>query len=576
MSGRDPTQKQIAEKYKGNLAYFRRGHYLRRIRGWTFFLTVIVSIAAVLGFRYWGNDEFLSTGPISENHARFANNCQACHEGAETDLLKVLPFEKLNAAFHGAKDLSVDKVTSAAGGLSLPSLDSVKASAGKISSAFSSEVNQKNIQALAEKGLSLTSLSHMDRACLNCHEPMALHQPQTAVISLKGVLKDLPLVHTGACSSCHREHVGHERMKLPDSRTCESCHNDTDQLARTSKLLKSVNSHPLTVAENRNLGDGLIRFLTPPNPEPAKPFKTYADGHPPFSYEQALVRDPAHIKYNHARHDQGDIPQLNGHQLTCTDCHETGSGGVRYQPVKYEKHCQSCHSLHLDPDLPEVKIPHGDTEKVRDFLRPDSLTLHFAEAFRIRGITDRLELGKRIKGEFDNLASRGMTTGEELERRVFYVGDPPMEMERNSPKSNKTPFFASCAKCHDLQNAGAGAPKVTPTNIAERWVQRGPFTHVPHAHMDCLDCHAAAKTSKLTSDILMPTQKSCAECHRPLDMAKLGIARDTLKLRAELKPGSRELADTQRQAGGVKSDCQSCHVFHAPASATLLLHNAHK
>ena len=70
--------------------------------------------------------------------------------------------------------------------------------------------------------------------------------------------------------------------------------------------------------------------------------------------------------------------------------------------------------------------------------------------------------------------------------------------------------------------SGVGTPKVTPTNIADRWINHGPFTHRPHAHMQCEDCHADdkftiknARRSSLTAEILMPRQTICAECHRP-------------------------------------------------------------
>ncbi|MDB6151742.1 MAG: hypothetical protein JWL90_195 [Chthoniobacteraceae bacterium] len=579
MPGRDPTQKQTAAKYKGNLTYFNKGHYLRRWRAIIFLLAVIISIGGALTFRYWGKEEYLSTGPISENHARFAHDCQVCHEGAQTDLLAVLPFHKASNLITDARGLSIDKVSAAANDITLPSLDSLTASGGAMSENIAKGVqdtlNSDNLLALAKTGISYSSLSLMDKACLKCHQPMGLHQPQSGPIALRGVLNDIPLVHATSCTSCHREHVGHERMKLPGSETCASCHNDATQLAATRKSFQAGNPRPVPagLAENRNIGDGLIRFITSPKPIHAKPFKTYAEGHPPFDYEAPGLRDPAKIKYNHSRHEQGDIPALNGHKLNCVDCHKPGGNGVYYQKVKYEEHCSVCHSLHINPDMPEIKIPHGDTEKVRDYVRPNSLRFHYAAAFLARGISDNLEVLKKVKEQLDNMESRGMTTSEEIERRVFFVGDPPADKEgRNTSKSNMTPFFPACAKCHEMEPAGAGAPKVRPTNMAERWVNRGPFTHVPHAHMDCLSCHGAAKTSKLTSDILMPTQKLCAECHRPLDKAKFELSQDTLKLRSELRPGSHEMADAQRRTGGVKYDCQSCHIFHAPPAATILIH----
>jgi hypothetical protein len=573
MSGREPTQKQIAEKYKGNLGYFRKGHYLRRLRGWLFFLAVLASIGGVLSFRYWGGEELLSTGPISEGHARFANQCAVCHEGADADLLKLLPVREISGKLAAFKGVDVHGLSTAVKNFQLGDLSEAQASLQKLGADLSEDLTREKVLALLEQGLSWTSLSTMDRACLKCHLPMGLHQPQSASIALKSALGELPLVHAAACTTCHREHVGHERMKLPTSQTCGGCHNNPQEYQRTKEslaLAQPAQSLGVT-GENRNLGDGLIRFLVAPDPKRSTAIESYANGHPPFHYERAGARDPARLKYNHARHELADIPEVNGHKLNCADCHQPGDGGAHTQKVSYEKHCQKCHSLHITPDMPDIRIPHGDTEKVRDFLRSGSLTLHFAEALRVRGVTDRMEIGKRIKEQFDNLAARGMSTAEELERRVFLAGDPPQEEVRNSPRSNKTPFFPGCAKCHEMEKNGTGAPKVLPTQVAERWVHHGPFTHLPHSHMDCADCHGAAKTSKLTSDILMPSQKLCAECHRPLDNDKLEHAEDTLKLRAELKPGSRLLADQQRKTGGVKADCLSCHEFHAPPTATLLL-----
>jgi predicted CXXCH cytochrome family protein len=573
MSGSEPTQKQIAEKYKGNLGYFKKGHYLRRLRGWLFFLAVLGSIGGVLSFRYWGKEELLSTGPLSESHARFANHCAVCHEGAETDFLNALPMDEIRNKLAAFRGINIHSISAAVKDVPRIGLSEAKASLQKVGVDLSEDVAPEKILALLETGLSWTSLSTMDRACLKCHVPMGLHQPQSASIALKGALKELPLVHAAACTTCHREHVGHERMKLPTSQTCDSCHNNPQEYARTKDTLALAQSTPAlsVTGENRNLGDGLIRFLVAADPNRSTAIESYVKGHPPFQYERAGARDPARLKYNHVRHGLADIPEVNGHKLTCTDCHQPGDGGAHTQKVSYEKHCQSCHSLHLTPDMPEIRIPHGDTEKVRDFLRSSSLTLHFAEALRARGVMDRMEIGKQLKEQFDNLAARGMSTAEELERRVFLLGDPPQEEARNSPRSNKTPFFPGCAKCHEMQKNGTGAPKVLATQIAERWVHHGPFTHLPHSHMDCTDCHGAANTSKLTSDILMPPQKLCAECHRSLEKDKLEHAEDTLKLRAELKPGSRMLADQQRKTGGVKEDCLSCHAFHAPPTATLLL-----
>lgn len=74
------TQKQIAQRFKGNLDYFRKAHYWRRLR----FLTILlVSLggAAAMAFLYFGGRESMyNPGPISQHHAQFANDCAQCHE----------------------------------------------------------------------------------------------------------------------------------------------------------------------------------------------------------------------------------------------------------------------------------------------------------------------------------------------------------------------------------------------------------------------------------------------------------------------------------------------------------------
>ncbi|HEX8312103.1 MAG TPA: cytochrome c3 family protein [Chthoniobacteraceae bacterium] len=559
MAGPNRTQKQVAEKYKGNLDYFRKGHYLRRLRLLAFLLAVFGSIAAVLTFRDWGTQEAFNTGPLSANHARFVHDCKVCHEAAQTDPLNGMPFSKIGETFSQVRQLSSDELKT----VSLTSLDKVKSTATGLTE-HAAGLNSDRLRELAEKGLALTDLTRMDQACLKCHDPVQLHAPQAASLGLLTVSKELSLVHAGSCSSCHREHEGPGPMKLPASDTCASCHNSADRLERTLKLIKLDNPQVPQQAENRDLGDGLLRFIVPPKPtgQPVV-FDHYANGHPPFDYERPEARDPGTLNYNHQRHEQDDIPMLNGRKMDCADCHKPGADGVYYQRVSYEQNCKQCHSLHLDPDIPSVAIPHGDPEKVRAFLR--SLTTQYADHYvKENGTADRFQLGVFIKRQFEKLNQRGMRTGEELERRVFFTGDPPRETERITPRTNKGLFFPACAKCHEVTAGESNsAPRISPVNIADRWVHRGPFTHVPHKHMACNDCHGAAHESTETSDILMPSQKLCAECHRPLQVDAVvplagGVA---------LRPGSTELAAKQRREGGVMEDCQSCHTFHAPPEA---------
>ena len=563
MADQPRTQKQIAQKYKDNLDYYRRGHFLRRLKLILFLLAVFGSIGAVFGFRFWGNKQYFNTGPISQNHARFANDCAQCHDGAEADLSRAL---KLDQAVTDLKEGN------------LPSLDLEKLkaagkdfSAAEMAAAAKRNFSPAQLSALQRTVIKKSSLAAMDRACLKCHNSFQLHQPQMEALKLRGVHPELPLVHSDRCSTCHREHVGHGLMKVPDSASCATCHADLKELARTRNVIQVPSPSPPNKPENRNLGDGLIRFLMPQeaNAQPAV-IKNYANGHPPFRYEGAGARDPAILKYNHQRHEQADIPKLNGKKMECADCHLPGRGGVFYERVNFEKHCVACHALNVVPGLPGFSIPHGDPTIVRVFVESVNHQI-FSQLLTLEPGTPEDDLKRRAIDMVAKMRTRGLSTLEEFERRIFETGDPPRD-ERVTANGNIGQVFPPCSKCHEVTPTSSAIPyKVTKTNIADRWIHHGPFTHQPHEHMVCIDCHAKVVGSRNTADILLPAQAQCAECHAPLRKDKVlevvggGIA---------AKPGTPEMVEKQKREGGVKWECQNCHQFHAPVEAIRQLQSA--
>ena len=537
MAGNPLTQKQTTQKYGGNLGYFRRTHYLRRLRGWCFVIAAVCSLGAVASFRFWGGDEIFSAGPISENHARFANDCRACHLAPKIDFLTALLSEKPGTRTPGAV----------------------------FTAATSHESATNEYRPTVHLG-AVTPAAHslMDQACLKCHQAAGLHQPRTAELVHRAVSNELTLVHAANCFVCHREHAGPGRMAPPSRQTCVSCHNSAAELRRARPSLLLKNPIVAATGENRDLGDGLVRFISPARPPRSlEPFANYAEGHPPFGYEH--LRDPADLKFNHARHGREDI-RIQNRRLDCGDCHNPGPGGVFYQPISYDRHCQQCHSLQIIPSLPKLLIPHGDPEKVRYFLA--SLSVSVESALRAKGATEPIDTDSEMR----RLQQRGLDTLPGLEQRVFFEGDPKDTGNDSRRRTENRKFLTECAKCHTVSPGDAiSAPKVNPPNIAERWVQRGPFTHMPHQHMACVDCHGAARASKLTSDILLPSQKLCAECHRPPGKKSLPQSDDPLRHSASFKQEGAGMSKTQRETGGIKWDCQSCHIFHAPPDAVSVL-----
>ena len=562
MADQPRTQKQIALKYKDNLDYFRHGHFLRRLRLVVFLLAILGSLGAVFGFRYWGKKDYFNTGPISQNHARFA--CNECHDGAEADLSRAL---KIDQAITDLQE----------GGIPSVDLEKLKAagkdfSPGEMAAAAQRNFSPEKLSALQQVVIKKSSLAGMDRACLKCHEPFQLHQPQIEALKLKGVHPEMPLVHSDRCSTCHREHVGSGLMKLPGSETCASCHADLKELLRTRNVIKVNSPSPPVKAENRDLGDGLLRFIMPQEAHAQfAVIKNYADGHPAFRYEGPDARDPAVIKYNHQRHEQPDIPKIGEHKLACADCHQPKDGGEYYERVKYEKHCAACHSLSVIPEVPGLKVPHRDPAAVRTFAESLNRLMYTfllnQDASSQGPSTEEAESARRLRvaGQVAEIVKkmndRGIKYLNDIERRIFETGETSPN-ERNGPKANTLQTFSPCAKCHVVTPGnGSGLRAVTKTNIADRWVHHGPFTHRPHTHMSCDDCHGAAHKSTLTSDVLMPPQKICTECHSPLRKDKV---MEIIDGGVAPTPGTPAMATKQRREGGVKWECQSCHKFHAP------------
>ena len=442
----------------------------------------------------------------------------------------------------------------------------------------------EKFSALQQAIIKKSSLTAMDRACLKCHKPFQLHQPQMEALKLRGVHPEMPLVHSDRCSTCHREHVGTGLMPLPGAETCAGCHADLQELKRTRNIIKVSTPSPPKKPENRDLGDGLLRFIMPQeaNAQMAV-IKNYADGHPPFRYEGAGAGDPAVIKFNHQHHEQADVRKGDGTALQCSDCHRPKDGGEFYERVKYEQHCAECHSLNAVPEVPGLKVPHRDPTAVRIFAETLNTRIF---TFLLNREIDGPPTGEnedarreRIMGEtikiVGKMNERGIRYLDDIERRIFVDGDPTPNAPL-SPKSNTGLRLTPCAKCHTVSAPDPGRARlrtVAKTNIADRWVHHGPFTHLPHRHMSCHDCHGGAHASSKTSDVLMPPQKICAECHSPLRKEKVLEVTDG---GVAPLPGTPAMAAKQRREGGVKWECQNCHQFHAPPESIRVLEAAAK
>jgi hypothetical protein len=157
------TQKQIAERYKGNLGYYRRKHPWRVARWCVSFLAIAGGIAGIVLFQKRGNEEFFSSGKISSHHAAFGQDCAQCH----------------------------DKGAVLGDGITLTKFKSV-------------------VQDRFHRGIDFAAI---DLKCEHCHKQHTLHEPN--------------VVENRSCSVCHQEHLGAGSMKPVADLQCASCHNNS-------------------------------------------------------------------------------------------------------------------------------------------------------------------------------------------------------------------------------------------------------------------------------------------------------------------------------------------------------------
>lgn len=589
------TQKQIAAKYKDHLDYYRHSHPFRTLKLTLFLLAVALSFGLSFGFnRFVGEkkaERFFNTGPLSANHAGLREACQACHWGDTPDFAHLVQLGDVAQGTPRASNPAIEKIRLAL-----------------VQAKSAGTTTEDRAKGLLRAYTDLSALEKMDVACIACHVkeqrlPVSLHCPQAANLQLEKLSTEHLVVDSGTCSSCHREHEGPGPMALPSSeRACAVCHNDLTRMkeivqdGKGSRRVAIPGATPVLSAQNVRTAEGIVRFLVPEKVSyHAKPFKTYSKDHPPFAYEAPQARDTAQVRFNHLRHEQADVigrkgDRVNtnaGERMACTLCHQPGADGRYIQPVNFEQHCRRCHTLDIElTDIAPaitIKVPHHDSEKVKAFLSNSNLGVVFNEAALAAGLTSDVDRARVINDGRASLIRKGVNSVEDLHRRVFWTGDPPQD-EAGGQRILSQRALASCAKCHELNPPrasmyiGQRAPIVTPTNIPERWINHGPFTHKPHEHMQCEDCHAndkytitSARRSNLTAHILMPRQTICAECHRPTseaDLAKRKAAKpSSVSVSSSPLEKDADRAARQRAEGGIKWDCQDCHRFHAPAEA---------
>ncbi len=276
------------------------------------------------------------------------------------------------------------------------------------------------------------------------------------------------------CASCHAEHRGATSLAaIPDGR-CVACHGDIAAHVTGRTRLANVTA--------------------------------FGSRHPDF----ALPPDRDTLRLNHRLHLQ---PRgvFNGRGerevLSCTSCHrlvET-KGKVDPAPVRFAADCQRCHRLTFDAAFPDAEVPHGGDPAL------------------VYGFVLATYSGNR------DIAGK---PPEEV--RKILTERPPEANDDRAILAAEQVMKVKCSYCHDVRRDG-GRLAVTPPLIPMRWMD-AKFSHGPHRAVACETCHAAARLSSNTSDVLLPLRSACTDCH----------------------------GDRRTAAGSVRasSNCVLCHGYH--------------
>jgi hypothetical protein len=307
-----------------------------------------------------------------------------------------------------------------------------------------------------------------------------------ALTGKQGAFNAGPLAHghlilTNNCSSCH---VPAESFGTKVTETaCQACHNAPIHQAKqtfspscTSCHVEHQGAFRLTATSEASCTqchsslkttNGKTQFATS--------ISSFNSGHPEF----AVVRpghapDPGTIKLSHQIHLKNDLKGPNGPvRLQCVDCH-----GVKSRTPNYTEHCASCHPLVFDSRFAEP-APHQNTTIVHDFV----------------------------------VRNRGM-------------------LAQSVQEAERLLWQKTCKECHVLTYPVPDArPEILKSAIPVRWMTHAKFDHKAHQLVTCTECHAQAKTSNYTADVLLPGIATCQRCHS----------------------GGKTAADTR---------CSECHDYH--------------
>ena len=387
-----------------------------------------------------------------------------------------------------------------------------------------------------------------DNACLTCHtsdahQHIADRPGQTAAQRLtlargapEGMAKFQRAVAdafnrpAGRCTDCHTEHEGSGPMPATQQRFCTDCHAAMKERLKDTKLADAGDfgtSHPVLQASLVSGFDGTTQRFTRTALGPA-------------------AREEGGLKFTHAQHlsATNGVAQMVRRRvgnfkasgaLGCGDCHIADPSGTRFEPVRMETACQSCHSLTFDQIGGTFRtLRHGEPAMVVADLRAFYRSTGPARPASLGG------LARRVPGD----AARQSDARDYARAVHFYPARADQAIAAVFSPSG------ACGDCHQITRGGPAASAgfaVQPVAQSSRYFTKGWFTHDRHRQTPCAECHVGVTRSNDAREVLIPGLDGaggCRTCH--------------------VGEGGAHIARVDHP---VASTCAMCHDFHAAGGA---------
>lgn len=532
-----------------NRAYFQTLSSFQENRRWL----ILAAIAIGAGWCAWGAIDVprhYSPGPVAAPHAKWENNCEACH----------VPFSPIKTSTW------------------LTTAETRREVDAKCESCHRGPAHHP-LQVAAEVG-----------SCASCH------------VDHQGRSNDLARVSDQTCTACHANISAHRIAAAgvaPAQNTTPITRFDNEHHPAFASLASDPGR--LKFSHGRHMRAGLT--FGPTANAAADAATSPATRGTAQVWTYGMLSEADRLRYTPAGGQETDPIQLS-----CSSCHEFGntlapgdtrlvSGrlaasapGAYSLPVEFERHCAACHVLPYEgadvasgqpvpagqpattdarandirtsdtrasdtrtaakrPDATPAVVPHGlDAEQLRRFL--ESAFVEQATANDTR-VLERLLVPQAPLPAVPAAAAVDPTVRVAIIDRVATA----QKFVRGT-----------CEKCHEIEAAAVAADRgllgpvatldggwfrVPPTKVPQIWFAKAKFDHQPHRSYDCRTCHAAAYPDDVATGlpagspldnglVMIAGRESCTECHAP----------------------SRYDPATKTTVGGVRFDCVECHGYH--------------